>query len=166
MFKFKLFTCAISMVFLIQLIEGQDSSFNYYVTTQQAKNPLFTLITTSTTNNSNENDGTISLHIKTVVSYVYDQFTYSFITMAKYNSGALISIKTEAFTKTLSSINTTTTTSTTSMTTPSTSTITSTATRKTDTVATITTTAEKIAGKLIKKFKKKYQKSKIFVALS
>ena len=76
-------------------IDYQQQS-DYYATFQQSKNAFFTLVTTSTTEDITEQDGSINTIVITTNSYIYDSFTLNIVTKIGYSYGNITKLNTES----------------------------------------------------------------------
>ena len=103
MLSIRLLATLLSLIFFLTKLssESQDQKrSNNFITTQQSSNSIFTIITTSRTNDFLEPNGSVSLLTDTVISYIFDTFVFTFTTTAMLNSSQLFSIKTDALSKT------------------------------------------------------------------
>lgn len=85
------------MLSQIKLFDCQNT--NYFSTSQQTKNSIFTLITTSSTSETLSLNGTTSLTVITTNSYIYSTFTFTFITTATYQDGKIIYLDANSYTQ-------------------------------------------------------------------
>ena len=75
-----------------------DKQSEFYTIIQQSKNAFFTLVTTSTTNEMTQQDGSVSAIVITTNSYIYDSFTLNIVTKIgySYSSGNITKLNTES----------------------------------------------------------------------